>query len=47
MMRIFAETWPAQMARDLGGEDYAGLDRSENTITYPGSRFANIRGVKA
>lgn len=34
------------MAKDLGGEDFSGLDRSENTVVYPGSRYGNIKGVE-
>lgn len=34
------------MAKDLGGEDFSGLDRSENTVIYPGSRYGNIKGVE-
>lgn len=34
-------------ARTLGGNDYAGLDRSENTIYSPGKKHANIGSMEA
>ena len=34
------------MAKDLGGEDFSGLDRSENTVVYPMSRYGYIKGVE-
>ena len=36
---------PMQMARELGGPDFAGLDRSDNTILFPASRYDCIRAV--
>ena len=47
LIGILADNSHTQMARGLGGEDLAGLDRSENTIEYPESKFVNIRGVEA
>lgn len=35
------------MAKHLGGENYEGLDRSVNTVIYPGSKYADILGVEA
>lgn len=36
-----------QMARTLGGDDYSGLDRSKNTLSYPASKYINIRDMSA